>query len=167
MAKTAPDPRPSASEKVLQHADGLALEPRRRARTPHSWEHWVLAAYLRAIGATWNEIAEAIGAGRRTLVHWAGSPRWAEAVAEAERRWLHATTAHARRVVLEAIRDAGDRELAWRVLERRVPELAARPAEVGVRVWVVGGVAAIPPPATGSPAVPPPAHGERGAGGAE
>jgi len=91
---------------------------------PRTWDSWVSAAFLRALGVTQKDAARASGIGLRTLCRYEKDPRWPLAVAEAEERWLQGLDTHVRQRLLEALSgEPDDRLLMW-YAERRFPELA-------------------------------------------
>lgn len=104
---------------------------------PHPVSHWekrVLAAYLRMCGMSQKDAGAAILRSVRTLRRWeADQPIWTRARQEAARRWLDDVTDAARKTVLDAVR-AGDAEIGFKILERRVPELAPPKTRVEINI---------------------------------
>ena len=89
-----------------------------------NWDKWVSAAYLRMIGHTQKQAAEAVGRSERALREWeADGERWPRAQEEARGRWLNAATDAARGAVLRSLQ-VGNAELGKWLLERVDPHLA-------------------------------------------
>lgn len=83
----------------------------------------VSAAYLRIMGATQEEAANAVGRKARTLREWeADSESWAEARAEAANRWMSELIDASRISVLAGAKTNPD--MGMRILERVDPRLA-------------------------------------------
>ena len=77
-------------------------------------------AYLRILGGTQKEAAEAAGCSERSVRGWEAADWWPEIQVEAESRWLPGLIAKARGTLLNDM----DGPLALKVLERLLPELA-------------------------------------------
>ncbi len=90
---------------------------------PRNREKALSAGYLRLLGHTQQEAANAAGVNRRTLQRWECSSWWPGIQHEAEDRWLAGTVGKARSALLQAL-EQPDGPLALRILERVVPELA-------------------------------------------
>ena len=77
---------------------------------PPSWEKWVLYAYLRMLGSTQQDAANAVGRKKRTVQEWQENKAlFAQAKEEARQRWFSDVTDAARTTLLASIRDgAGD-----------------------------------------------------------
>jgi hypothetical protein len=89
------------------------------------WDKVVSAAYLRIIGHTQAEAAEAVGRNARTIREWeADTALWNAARDEARDRWLREVTDAARRSVLKAAGRNAD--LGLKVLERVDPAFAPK-----------------------------------------
>ena len=82
------------------------------------WDKWVSAAYLRMLGATQSEAAEAVGRKERTIRSWESDSRWPQAMADARERWLSGVEGAARATLLACVRDPKKGDLALKVLER-------------------------------------------------
>lgn len=91
--------------------------------TPNDHDKWMRAAYLRVLGATQGEAAEAVSVTERTIRRWEADPGWAEVRREAVERWACEVDDAARRRVLQAIRDEEDTATARWWLERTDPSL--------------------------------------------
>lgn len=113
---------------------------------PNDVEQATSAAFLRLLGATQQEAADAVGVGRVQISKWENSEWWPSIVESAKSRWLDGLAAKARSSVEAAIPD--DARLALQVLERLEPALnpkatmevigdAARPVRVEVTRRVV------------------------------
>ena len=102
---------------------------------PRDRERALSAGYLRLLGHTQAEAANAAGVDARTLGRWESCSWWRGIQSEAADRWLAGAVGMARRALLRAL-EAPDGRLALQVLERIVPEL--RPLE---RVGYSGGIA--------------------------
>lgn len=98
-------------------------------QAPRDRERAISAAYLRLLGASQADAAEAAGAGERTLRQWEACSWWPEIQAEASQRWLAGATGKARTALLAAL-DGKDGHLALKVLERTLPELAPAKQQV-------------------------------------
>lgn len=94
---------------------------------PHRhWDKLVSAAYLRMMGATQDEAAEAVGRAGRTLRGWeADRDVWALAREEARSRWLVDLEDASRQAVLKVIQQ-GHANMAFQVLERIDPNLSPK-----------------------------------------
>lgn len=90
---------------------------------PRNRETALSAAYLRTLGSSQEEAANAAGVHRRTLQRWESSSWWPSVQREAEDKWLRGTVGQARKALLQALQ-APDGALALRILERTVPALA-------------------------------------------
>ncbi len=98
-------------------------EPNDPVAAPRDREVALSAAYLRLLGHTQQEAANAAGLDPRTIGRWEASSWWPDIVREAGDRWLAGAIGKARRALLEALGQP-DGPLALKVLERTVPELA-------------------------------------------
>ena len=78
------------------------------------------AAYLRILGHTQTEAESGAGCAERTVRQWESCSWWPEILAEAESRWLSGLMSKARGTLLRDM----DANLALKILERRIPELA-------------------------------------------
>ena len=87
---------------------------------PKNRDKALSAAYLRIIGCSQEEAATGAGCGQRTLRRWEGCSWWSEIQLEAEVRWLSGLMSKARGTLLRDM----DANIALKILERRVPELA-------------------------------------------
>lgn len=86
---------------------------------PHRyWDKMVSAAYLRMLGATQEEAAEAVGRAERTIHGWEKDERWSLAREEAKERWLSGLADKARARALELIEETDDLGDVLKVLER-------------------------------------------------
>lgn len=82
------------------------------------WDKVVSAAYLRILGHTQKEAAEAVGRSDRTLREWeADEHLWSAARSEARSRWLNDAEDAARRAVLNSLK-LGNADLGKWMLER-------------------------------------------------
>ena len=100
------------------------------------WDKAVSAAYLRLTGLTQKQAAKSAGIGFRTLQRWEVSPWWPDACHEASDRWLKGLVEVSQRTLYGAI-DGGDANLAFKVTERRIPELA--PPRIAHELFGKGG----------------------------
>ena len=107
-------------------------ESRDPIAAPPDREIALSAAYLRLLGSTQAEAANAAGVDARTLGRWESCSWWDGVASEAADRWLHGAVAKARRSLLAALEEP-DGSLALRVLERVVPELAPPNQRVELR----------------------------------
>ena len=87
---------------------------------PRDRDKALSAAYLRILGHTQTEAASGAGCAERTLRQWESCSWWPEILAEAESRWLSGLMSKARGTLLRNM----DANLALKILERRIPELA-------------------------------------------
>lgn len=88
------------------------------------WDSCVSAAYLRSLGVTQREAANAVGFSERSIRAWEHSTWWPKAVDEATDRWLGGVRAAARERLSQALRDVDtDPWLALKILERLEPAL--------------------------------------------
>jgi hypothetical protein len=93
---------------------------------PRHWDKMVLAAYLRIMGRTQKEAAEAAGRSERTIQAWEASELWREAEQEAEEDTFLRSLKHASmRAVLQNVED-GNPMLGWDALQRLIPQLAPK-----------------------------------------
>lgn len=94
---------------------------------PHRhWDKLVSAAYLRMMGATQEEAAQAVGRAERTVRSWeADGPVWNLAREEARSRWLVDLEDASRQAVLKVI-SQGHASMAFQVLERIDPNLSPK-----------------------------------------
>jgi DNA-binding XRE family transcriptional regulator len=97
-------------------------DPDDKTRKPQDWEKVISVAYLRTLGHTQVEAAEAAGVGERTIRDWESEAWWPAATAEACAKWLSGATAKARRAINAAL-DANDAQSARWLLERMEPAL--------------------------------------------
>ncbi len=97
---------------------------------PRNREICLSAAYLRLLGATQADAANAAGVDARTLGRWESCTWWADIQREAGERWLQGLAARARRGLQSAVEEDG--ALALRVLERLEPGLAPVPHRIGL-----------------------------------
>lgn len=97
-----------------------------RISAPKDPEKATSAAFLRLLGATQQEAADAVGIGRIQISKWENSPWWSEYVDLARDRWLSGLAAKARNSVESAI--PADARLAFQVLERLEPALSPKAA---------------------------------------
>lgn len=102
---------------------------------PKSRDKALSAAYLRTLGHSQEDAANAAGVNRRTLQRWEHSSWWPGIEREAADQWLSGAVGQARRALLLALAKP-DGPLALRILERVVPELAP-PSQ---RIEVSGGL---------------------------
>ena len=91
-------------------------------KRPAHWDKRVSAAYLRIMGKTQKQAAEAVGRNERTLREWEGEDSWAAARAEAEERWCADGLDLARQTIHRGVRANPD--LAKWFLERVDPRFA-------------------------------------------
>ena len=110
-----PENTASGEQRMSQSADPVA--------GPRNRETAMSVAYLRTLGSTQEEAALAAGVDRRTVQRWEGSSWWPEVRREAADRWLTGVVGRARHALLRALNEP-DGNLALKVLERTVPELA-------------------------------------------
>ena len=87
---------------------------------PQDRDKAISVAYLRLTGARQTEAAESAGISADTVSRWENSDWWPEIIAEASKRWLSGLEAKARLVLQNGM----DANIALKVLERRLPELA-------------------------------------------
>lgn len=99
-------------------ADGAEIKD--PVKKPTDRDKCVSVAYLRLIGATQEQAAESVGVGVRSIYDWERCSWWGDVVSEASRRWLVGIEARARQKLSEDM----DGNLALKILERRLPELA-------------------------------------------
>ena len=105
-------------------------------RLPNDWDKAVSVAYLRLRDDSQEDAAKAAGVGVRTVRRWEKSAWWPEACLEAGSRWLKGLVEVSQRTLFKAI-DGGDANLAFRVAERRIPELA--PPKIAHELFGKGG----------------------------
>lgn len=110
-----PEDTASDAERMSQSTD--------RVKGPRDRERALSVAYMRTLGSTQEEAALAAGVDRRTVQRWEGSSWWSEVRREAADRWLSGVVGRARHALLRALSEP-DGNLALKVLERTVPELA-------------------------------------------
>lgn len=89
---------------------------------PKDREKAISVAYLRLLGATQTESAEAAGCSVDSIHRWEGCEWWPEIQAEAMDRWLHGLKAKAMKGLETNL--GADGNLSLKVLERMVPPLA-------------------------------------------
>ena len=108
--------------------------------TSNNWDIAISAAYLRLLGATQEEAAEAAGCGVRTIQTWEKCDWWLEATNEARHRWLKGGDALAMKAILQALKDPGEYAHMGRYwADRRIPELKPpkQQAEILVKnTWI-------------------------------
>jgi len=107
-------------------------ETRDPIQRPANRETALSCAYLRLVGSTQAQAAEATGVDPRTLGRWEKCSWWAEVKREAADRWLAGLIAKARRGLELAVPNDG--RLALTVLERLIPELAPPRLRASVEV---------------------------------
>lgn len=96
-------------------------------KRPKHWDKMVLAAYLRILGRTQKEAAEAVGRSERTIRDWESSELWREAEREAEEdTFLRALKHASMRAVLQNVDEDGNPMLGWEALQRLMPQLAPK-----------------------------------------
>ena len=103
---------------------------------PRDWDKAISAAYLRLTGISQEKAAKAAGIGERTLQRWEVSAWWPDACLEASSKWLRGLVEVSQRTLFKAI-DGGDANLAFKVTERRIPELA--PPKIAHELFGKGG----------------------------
>ncbi len=105
-------------------------------KRPQSWDKALSVAYLRLRDESQADAAKPAGIGERTVRRWEKSDWWPQACLEAGSRWLQGLVYVSQQTLFAAI-NAGDAKLAFRVAERRIPELA--PPKIGHEVFGKGG----------------------------
>jgi hypothetical protein len=108
--------------------------------TPYTrhWDKRVAAAYLRMMGLTQGDAANAVGRSKRSVAEWeADKTTWALAREEARQRWLGDVTDAARVSLLKNLKEANSGMLALQVLERLDADLA--PAKQRLDMNLEGG----------------------------
>ena len=95
-----------------------------RGARPSNWDKRMSVGFLRILGATQREAANAVGISERTVRTWEHEASWPDAIAEARSRWLDAAGDRARRALWVGL-GANDQASARWVLERVEPALAA------------------------------------------
>lgn len=84
---------------------------------PHQWSKWVIASYLRRMGATQADVASATGVSRRTIVRWENDDRWGVARRVARDLWDAQAEDLAMAEVIRAVRDDDDTTAAKWLLD--------------------------------------------------
>ena len=93
-------------------------------------------AYLRLWKTPQVDVAKLAGVGLRTVGRWENSEWWPKACLEAGSRWLQGLVYVSQQTLFAAI-DGGDANLAFKVAERRIPELA--PPRIAHELFGKGG----------------------------
>lgn len=106
----------------MSQSNDVVAEPRDREKA-------LSVAYLRYLGATQTEAAEAAGVDRSTVQRWESCSWWAEIQVEAQSRWLAGLAGKARVGLERGV--LTDPAISLRVLERLMPELAPGAIEFG------------------------------------
>ncbi|MEE8551448.1 MAG: hypothetical protein V3T08_09385 [Gemmatimonadota bacterium] len=109
-------------------------------RKPREWDKAVSVAYLRLRTESQEDAAKEAGVGLRTVRRWEKSDWWPQACLEACSRWLQGLVYVSQQTLFSAIAtgDAkGDANLALKVVERRIPELA--PPKIAHELFGKGG----------------------------
>ena len=107
---------------------------------PQDWDKAVSVAYLRLRNDSQKDAAKAAGIGQRTVRRWENSEWWPKACFEASSRWLHGLLYVSQQTLYAAISGKstkGDANLALKVAERRIPELA--PPKIAHELFGKGG----------------------------
>lgn len=120
---------------------------------PTNWPRWLMAAYIRSMGASQKKAATAAGVSERTVRTWENEKPelWKRAREEARELWASDMDGAARARVLTAVRDEDDTQTAKWWLERMDPGLRQAKLEEltagkgsgtgggGVELVIVGG----------------------------
>ncbi len=103
---------------------------------PRDWDKAISVAYLRLREESQADAAKSAGIGERTVRRWENSKWWPQACLEAGSRWLQGLVYVSQQTLFAAI-DGGDANLAFKVIERRIPELA--PPRIAHELFGKGG----------------------------
>lgn len=122
---------------------------------PPNWHKWLMAAYMRQLGATQEEAASAAGVCERTIRNWeARADLWDLAVQQSRKLWANEVTAAARARVLAAIRSEQDTDTARWWLERTDEDLAPPKQRVESQHKHLHGVVELPAQDMGEKSIP-------------
>ena len=102
-------------------------EPVGGTKAPADREKALSVAFLRLLGYSQVEAGNGAGVSSDCVGRWEHCSWWPEILAEASQRWLRGLEAKARKAIergLDKAEDGVAGNLALKVLERRIPELA-------------------------------------------